>query len=101
MRFNSRFWNPGCEDVDSFTVDWGTDNNWVVPPISIVSRVILFMKQRRARGTVVCPKWLSAPYWPLLFPNGVNPIRAVKDMYEIPCSHGVLIPGRGNITNLF
>ena len=45
---------------------------------------------------MVCPKWFSAPYWPLLFPNGVNPIRAVKDMYEIPCSHGVLIPGRGN-----
>ena len=32
-RFNSKYWNPGCETIDAFTVDWKGENNWVVPPI--------------------------------------------------------------------
>ncbi len=94
-RFNSRFWNPGSEAIDTFTVKWSNENNWVVPPISLISRVVVFMKQTRVYGTLICPRWISAPYWPLLFPDGCNPIRAVVDIQEIPCYSGVLLPGRG------
>ena len=33
-RFNSRFWNPGCEGVDAFMQNWQGENNWSVPPPS-------------------------------------------------------------------
>ena len=25
--FNSRFWNPGMEAIDTFTIDWSIENN--------------------------------------------------------------------------
>jgi len=31
--FNTRFWAPGSEAVDAFTCDWGTDINWLFPPV--------------------------------------------------------------------
>ena len=31
-RFHSRFWCPGSEAVDTFTVNWGSEVCWLVPP---------------------------------------------------------------------
>ena len=31
-RFNSRFWCPGTEAVDAFSVSWAGENNWLVSP---------------------------------------------------------------------
>ena len=28
----AEFWSPGSEAVDAFTVNWGSDINWWVPP---------------------------------------------------------------------
>ena len=95
QRFNSRFWNPGTEAIDAFTLDWSNENNWLVPPISLTARVLLHMADTKSVGTLICPCWYSAPFWPLLFPDGHNPIRAVKDIYEIPTYPGLFIPGRG------
>ena len=39
-RFNSRFVQPGVEAVDAFTQDWSPENNWLVPPISLIGRVL-------------------------------------------------------------
>lgn len=39
-RFNSRYWNPGSEAIDCFTVNWAGENNWWCPPIWIVVRLI-------------------------------------------------------------
>ena len=36
-RFNSRFWNPGTEAVDAFTSDWQDDNNWLCPPVYLIT----------------------------------------------------------------
>ena len=38
----------------------------MVPPVSIVSRVLHHMKSQNAVGTVILPFWPSAHYWPLL-----------------------------------
>ncbi|CAC5404855.1 unnamed protein product [Mytilus coruscus] len=38
--FNSRFYTPGSSGVDAFSFDWKEDNNWLVPPIHLVCRVI-------------------------------------------------------------
>lgn len=38
----------------------------MVSPVSIVSKVLHYMKSQNAVGTVVLPLWPSAHYWPLL-----------------------------------
>ena len=38
QRFNSRFWNPGSEAMDTFTCDWGGELNWWCPPPYLVPR---------------------------------------------------------------
>ena len=71
-RFNSRFWNPGCEDIDTFVVDWSGENNYVCPPISLIPRVLLHMANCCACGTLIVPLWYSAPFWPMLTCDGVS-----------------------------
>ena len=68
-RFNSRHWNPKCEAVDAFTQDWKEDNNWVVPPIYLISQAINHARVCQATGAIIVPYWESAPYWPLLRKN--------------------------------
>ena len=92
-RFNSRFWVPGSEAVDSFTCDWGIENNWWCPPICLVPRVVRHAQKTRARGTLVIPQWPSAPFWPLLFPNGSDPADFVTEWVELPNSEALFLPG--------
>ena len=38
----------------------------MVPPVSIIPRVLHYMKCQKAVGTIVVPFWPSAHYWPLV-----------------------------------
>lgn len=65
-KFYSRFWNPGTSGVDAFGFDWSKGNNWIVPPVNLTTRVIKHLILCKARGTLILPRWQSAPFWPLL-----------------------------------
>ena len=52
--------------INSFNYDWSNDNNWLVPPIDLISRTILHMKECKAKGVLVVPKWPSSYFWPTL-----------------------------------
>ena len=65
--FNSRYACPGSEAVDSFTADWGGENNWWYPPPCLVARVIGYAEVCKAQGTLIVPAWQSAHYWPVLY----------------------------------
>ena len=65
-RFFSRFWKPNTASVDFSIQPLRGENCWVVPPVSIVPRVLHYMKSQNAVGTVFLPFWPSAHYWPLL-----------------------------------
>ena len=54
-RFFSRFWNPGCAGVDAFYQSWTGENCLVVPPVSIVSRVLQYMCSQQCWGRLSCP----------------------------------------------
>ena len=54
-RFCSRWWCPGTEAVDAFTVSWGGENNWLVPPVFLIPRVISHMKVGKEQGTLIIP----------------------------------------------
>ena len=91
-RFNSRYWNPGSEDIDCF-VNWQGENNYVCPPISLIPRVVLHMKNCRAVGTLIVPLWLSAPFWPMLIADGINFKDFVISFMDIPSSKEFFTPG--------
>ena len=65
-KFFSRFWNPDTSGVDAFFQDWSGENCLVVPPVVLLSKVLIFMFRCNASGTLVAPCWPSAPFWPLL-----------------------------------
>ena len=99
-RFNSRFWCPDTEAVDTFTCNWGEDVNWVCPPPFLILRTIRHAAETFAKGTIIVPSWPSAPFWPMLFPTFNKAAWFVRDMLVMP-SEQVLLPGKqGNILPL-
>ena len=66
LRFNSRFWNPGCEGVDAFTQNWQEENNWLVPPPSQIIRVWRHLKLCKAQGALIIPLWKGTLFWPCM-----------------------------------
>ena len=99
-RFNSRYWSPGSEAVDPFTVDWAGENNWLCPPIGLIPRVLRHAQHCKAQGTLVVPCWESAPFWPMLCPDGTNFAAFVVGWWELPQMERLFIPGRSG-TALF
>ena len=66
-KFNSKFCCPDTAAVDAFSQDWSKDNNYLVPPIHLIAKVIDHLIITNYVGTLVVPWWPSAPFWPLLF----------------------------------
>ena len=65
-RFFSRFWNPGTPGVDALFQSWEGENCLVVPPVSIITRVLSYIRLQNVAVTLVVPVWPSASFWPLL-----------------------------------
>ena len=61
-KFNSKSWCSGTFDVNAFTVSWSRENNYLVPPIYLIPRVIAHIKQSSSKGVLVLPYWPSAAY---------------------------------------
>ena len=92
-RFNTRFWAPGIEAVDAFTCNWGTDINWLFPPVYLAPRVIRHAQAAAAKGTLIVSRWVSDPFWPLLFPNGTEPADFIIEWLELPLSDALILAG--------
>ncbi|XP_044180060.1 uncharacterized protein LOC122961513 [Acropora millepora] len=56
-RFDSRFWNPYCEAMDTFTRSWDFDNNWVCPPPHLVPRTPRHMRSCCAQDVFSSSMW--------------------------------------------
>ena len=80
--------------VDAFTCDWADDNNLWIPPIHLIPRVIRHAQRTNSQGTLIVPKWVSSPFWLLLFPNGVDPAEFVMAWTELPQHDWFILPGR-------
>ena len=52
----SRFFTPGTAGVYSFSFNWKSENNWLVPPIYLVNKVIKHCLICKAEGTLIVPK---------------------------------------------
>jgi len=91
IRFNSRWWCPNTEGVDSFTCDWGAEINWVCSPPYLEPWATRHTARTHARGTLVFPCWPSAPYWLMIYPNGRDTVTFISDL-ESTCQQ--VLPGR-------
>lgn len=93
--FNSRYYCPGTSHVNSFTADWGRDNNWLVPPISLIGSTIKHLKSCKGTGTLLVPAWESSYFWPYIFPHGtqtadyIKGILVVNPLFESYTEHNV------------
>ena len=65
--FNSKFWRKGTKGIDAFQQIWKGENNWLVPPVTMISSVSKKIKNEKCNCTLIIPEWKSAPFWPLLF----------------------------------
>ncbi|XP_076099880.1 uncharacterized protein LOC143069233 [Mytilus galloprovincialis] len=92
--FYSRFWNENSSGIDAFTVDWYGVNGLFVPPVFLIPRVINYMRQCNAVGTLIVPCWPSASYWPMLCPNGGDFTDQVIGYVQLPSGKEFYIPGK-------
>jgi hypothetical protein len=81
--------------VDAFKQSWKGENNWLVPPPRLVCKVLDKMKLEEATGTLVVPKWVSAPYWPLLL-EFQNKSTSLIVSHKLIGSVNVTKSGKGN-----
>ncbi len=93
VRFNSRFWCLGTEAVDAFTCDWHQENNWLCPPPTLIPRVLRHMRSCAAIGTLILPGWCSAPFWPLVCPDGCSFADFVVGWMALPTDMSAFLPG--------
>jgi hypothetical protein len=92
--FYSRFWCPGAAAIDAFTVNWSDDVNWWVPPISLIGRVLRHAEACDAMGSLVVPVWKSAPFWPLLCPDGSHLAAFIHQWVCTPFQPELFSPGK-------
>jgi hypothetical protein len=62
--FDPKYSTPESSGVDAFAYDWFGHNNWLVPPIHLVSRCLIHMQLCKAKGTLVMQNG-SRPYFRL------------------------------------
>ena len=91
VRFNSRFCNPDSEAIDTLTVNWSGEINWVVPPL--IARTLGHLQRCICKGTLVVPEWKSSFFWPLLINNG-RYISQIKSFIYLPRGKNAYVASR-------
>ena len=56
-RFHSKYFAPGCSAVDALAQDWGSDNNWLCPPVYLIIASVKHLCCHKGIGTLVIPEW--------------------------------------------
>ena len=64
-----------------------------MPPVSLVIKTIKYVINCNAKGTLIVPKWVSAPYWPYVFKDNLKTFVYVSDVLEFEDSTKIFIQG--------
>jgi hypothetical protein len=92
--FNSFYWCPGTSGVDAFAFNWEGVNNWLVPPVRLVTKVLKHLITCKAHGTLVVPKWESSMFWPFIIePHNGQFKYFIKDFVEYQKPTNFFTPG--------
>ena len=98
-KFNSEFLVEGSSGVNAFNFHWGGYNNWVAPPVPLVSAAIKHMQKSRCVGSLVIPKWKTASFWPLIVEESGHFRDFVKSLISFGKDTRFFETGRGNFFN--
>jgi len=60
---------PNTSRVDCFSVSWKGENNYLVPPVSLVVETLHHLKASEGVGVLIIPRWTSSPFWPIISCN--------------------------------
>jgi hypothetical protein len=93
------FHTPGTSGVDAFAFNLAGENNWLVPPLNLVNRVIKHCLACGAFGTLVVPKWESSPFWPVIFHSNSSCMHYISDVLE--CLITLFTRFKGGTSQLF
>ena len=82
-----------------FLPDWSGESCWLVPPVSLISRAICRAQLCSAGGTIVIPMWKSAPFWPVVCPDGQHLANFMHSWFAFKFYDCMFLPGLcgGNI----
>ena len=58
--------DPGAMAIDAFTLDWSKWTSFIHPPIVLLNRVLLKIRQDRATALLIAPAWVGQPWYPSL-----------------------------------
>jgi len=89
-RFNARWRDPKCEDVDCLHLPdtaWQREINYCNPPWSALPDLCAKLRQSGAAATVIAPYWPHAPWFQDLHSSAVETI-------HYPPSRDLFFPGR-------
>ena len=62
-RYDSRYYNPGAESVDTMSANWSMSTNFWNPPFALLDRVVDKIIQENARGILITPDWRHRPWY--------------------------------------
>ena len=74
ISYNSRFLDPASMGVDALLQgDWGTENNYVNPPIRLIDQVLDIVCQQQATATIIAPAWKAQWFYQRLKNLSITP----------------------------
>jgi hypothetical protein len=100
-RFNSKYFVPGTEGVNSFGQNWASEFNWVVPPVALIPQALLFMLANGSEGVLGIPDWPGARFYPLLVDNSGRWKPFVSDFVRFPVGTLMFCPCDNAPTSAF
>ena len=94
LLFTSRFLERGSLGMDALMASWRGVRNYAFPPPTILDRVVQLIAEQHADTLLICPKWPSQAWWPLLIslphsgwllPSGTAPFVPQRSRCPHPC----------------
>jgi hypothetical protein len=82
-RFYSEFFSQSSKGVNAFCHSWDGEMAWVCPPIKCIINAVFKIEKTEGSGVLLIPKWPTARFWPIIFPDGTNPRSVFKEAEEI------------------
>ena len=92
LPFNSRFLERGSLGMDACLASWEGVSNFAFPPPSILDRVVQHIVAGKANTLLICPRWPSQGWWPLLL--SMQPVE-----FELPVGTQPFVPGRSGCSH--
>jgi hypothetical protein len=71
-RFWTKFHTPEAEWCNAFSASWALERVFAFPDPNLVGEVISRLRMDQGQCTLIVPRWTSAPWFPLLYPEGAQ-----------------------------